>query len=220
MKSIYINDVNSKSLTYMKPIFEAIDNRQLEYNWLITNFDGYPRNPAYEKLLFSQTQDYSWITGEQLTAMVNDEDFPWVWGVLSGFDNNVILSNVLKYELPFADGNKNFWIDEVSIQHPLAEVEIVAFDGSFTLFLCKDDTLADLIMKAFPESYDLRLNNIKTNAQVSHIVDLIKSFYDTYMSDILLQDEYFKWKVWNALYMDKNTPSDEEIIKVINELKG
>ena len=113
--------------THMVKVFNAIENEQLKYNWLITNWECYPQDEELYELL---SREYIWISGEKLTEIINKNDFQFIWGVFSGFSKGVLLEDILKYELPFADGYKGFWIDNVGIQHPLAEVEIVAWDSS------------------------------------------------------------------------------------------
>jgi hypothetical protein len=53
------------------------------------------------------------------------------------YSPKVTLEEILRYGLPFADGYKGFWVNNVGIQHPLAEVEIVAWDSSLTLLISK-----------------------------------------------------------------------------------
>ena len=95
------------------------------------------------------------MSGEELTDLVSKNDFQWVWAVLSAFDKSVELSEVLKYDLPYADGYKGFWEKPVSIQHPLAQMEIVSWDSSLTLFFSKDKEDVDAFLKYFPSSEHL-----------------------------------------------------------------
>lgn len=78
---------------------------------------------------------------------------------MSGFQNQYAHEETLKYPLPYADGNPNFWKDNLEIQNPLADIEIVAWDSSATLFLTKDIGLYRIFRKAFPKSKDLKLFN-------------------------------------------------------------
>lgn len=55
---------------------------------------------------------------------VAKEDFQWIWAALSGYEKDSPLSSVLQYPLPYADGYIRFWNNPLSIQHPLAAVEI------------------------------------------------------------------------------------------------
>ncbi len=58
-------------------------------------------------------------------------------GVLSGFKREIPLQEVLSYGLPYADSYDGFWKNPVSIQHPLAELEIVAWDSTLTLLISR-----------------------------------------------------------------------------------
>lgn len=138
--------------TYLKSIFEAINNRQKEYNWLISDCVCYPANINYERLM---NRDYTWISGEDLTNMINDENFQIIWGVFSGFKKNIKFNDVMEYSLPYANGYSGFWKDEVSIQHPLSDIEMVAWDSSLTLFISKDESLVNKVMSNFAKAEDL-----------------------------------------------------------------
>ncbi len=45
------------------------------------------------------------------------------------------------------------------MQHPLATVEMVAWDSGSTLFISKDDLLVDKFRSAFPLRVDLEMHN-------------------------------------------------------------
>ena len=51
--------------TYMGKVFAAIDNKQKEYNWLLTDCDCYPANSKTYAML---CQEYCWISGDDLTV--------------------------------------------------------------------------------------------------------------------------------------------------------
>ena len=65
---------------------------------------------------------------------------------------------------PYADGNGALWAPEVTIQHPLAEVEIVCWDSSCTMLLSRDEDLARRFQAFFPEAVDLNEYNRQTAA--------------------------------------------------------
>ncbi|MBR3571575.1 MAG: hypothetical protein IKL15_02825, partial [Mycoplasmataceae bacterium] len=70
--------------------------------------------------------------------------------------NKYTKEEVLKYELPFADGNYDIYKDDIFvIQHPLADIEIVADDSSSVFIVAKDDEIAE----KFKEAY----KNVKVN---------------------------------------------------------
>ncbi|HBL85334.1 MAG: hypothetical protein A2Y17_01975 [Clostridiales bacterium GWF2_38_85] len=154
-----IDEKSEKGYTCLKRVFGAIQNKQIDYNWLLTYVDCYPQNPIFDELL---NKEYCWLSGDELTSIVQKEDFQWVWAVLSGFDKDIPLLEVLiKYKLPYADGYKGFWEDPISIQHPLASIEIVPWDSSFVLIFSKQKEIVDNFMKAFPLSEDMELYNTK-----------------------------------------------------------
>ncbi len=81
------------------------------------------------------------MTGEELTEMIEDENFQWIWGVLSAFPKDVTKDMVLEYKLPIADGNDKIWKNPISIQHPLSVIEIIAWDSSMTTFISRYDDI-------------------------------------------------------------------------------
>ena len=125
--------------TYMGKIFRAIGDAQKNYNWLISDADCFPMTPEFSDLL---ARESCWLTGEALTAMVEREDFQWIWGVR-------------QYPLPYADGHPGFWHNPLSLQHPLAEIEIVPWDSSLTLLLSRKKEIVEDFRAFFPLSEDL-----------------------------------------------------------------
>lgn len=159
MKSAIL-DKGENYYTYMGKIFQGLENEQLKYNWLITDCVCYPQD---KKLYDMFSKEYVWISGKQLTEIVLKDDFQFIWGVFSGFYKDINLQEVLKYDLPFADGYGGFWVDNVGIQHPLAEIEIVAWDSSLTLFISKNEDLVHRFMLNFPLAEDLSAQNTRNN---------------------------------------------------------
>lgn len=141
-----------KFRTYLSEVFEAIQNRQLQYNWLITDCECYPQNLQAREML---DHAYCWLTGEELTALVQAENPQWIWAVLSGFDKQISLSEVIAYPLPYANGYTGFWKNPSTMQHPLADIEIVAWDSVYTLLFSKDNALVKQFNLAIPSAKDL-----------------------------------------------------------------
>jgi hypothetical protein len=165
VRSAILNQ-GEKYYTLMREVFHSIDNEQTKYNWLITDCVCYPIDEKLENLF---SQKYIWISGNDLTEIIDKEDFQFVWGVFSGFSSNIILEQVLNYDFPYADGYEGFWIDNVSIQHPLADIEIVAWDSSLTIFISKEEKLVQKFMNGFPLSKDLSAENARDNVETNYI---------------------------------------------------
>ena len=90
-----------------------------------------------------------------LTALVERENFQWIWAVLSGFDKHISLREVLAHPLPYADGHPGLRRLPLPLQHPLAQVEIVAWDSSLTLFFSREKDLTARFLQAYPQSQAL-----------------------------------------------------------------
>jgi len=143
-------------------VFRATGNFQKDYNWLITDCVAYPKRPGHrERITQSKSGDYAWISGDELTGIIRRDDFQWVWGVLSGFGKDVPKEEILKYPKPYADGYPGFWKPELSIQHPLAEVELVAWDSALTLMFSREEPIVRAFREAFPLSEDLKEYNFR-----------------------------------------------------------
>ncbi len=152
-----IVDKNQKEFTDLRILFNRVNNFQREYNWLLSDMECYYNDKKNDAIFHSE---YTFLTGDEITDIVNSDDIHWAFAVCSGFAKNISLKDILKHKLPYADGNPDFWKDDVNLQHPLATVELVPWDSTFFLFLSKNDELVDEFMKAYPLSYDLVTDNI------------------------------------------------------------
>jgi hypothetical protein len=149
--------------TDLRLVFRAIGDRQREFNWLITDLesnwlavkDGRPEPFV--------GQGPIWLTGDELSRIVADYEIQFVWAVLSGFPNGVVLDLAQLVIEPYADGNPGFWVDEPRIQHPMAEIEIVCWDSSSTLILSRDRPIGESFRRYFPEAVDLAEYNKASN---------------------------------------------------------
>ena len=144
--------------TFMSRVFYAIQNAQINYNWLITDIEANPYDLEIEERL---DVNYVWITGEELTDMIKKEDFQWIWAVFSGFPHNIMQEDVMKYSLPYVQENNVHWTNPISIQHPLAEVEIVPWDSSLVVIISKNDALIETFMASLRLAMDLEEYNNK-----------------------------------------------------------
>ena len=142
-----ILDKGERFYTDMSKVISALNGRVKDYNWLVTDYD------FNEDFLIDG--EYGFFTSEEFIKFANKPYFQWIWAVVSGFRKEIQLDEILKYPLPYANGYRGFWQNPLSIQHPLAEVEIVPWDSSLTLFISKHKDLVDMFRRAFPLSRDL-----------------------------------------------------------------
>lgn len=147
---------DEKFYTHLKKLFNALNNIQNNYKWLLSNYECYPSDSAIQELL---KNDYCILRGEEFTALVNKEDFQWIWGTFLAFDPSVSDEEILKFQLPENDMYEGFWQVPLTMQHPLAQIEIAAFDASYTLILTKDFCVLETLKKTYPQAEDLEIAN-------------------------------------------------------------
>lgn len=210
-----ILDKGEQYYTYMGKIFKAIENKQTEYNWLISNCECYPHDKKLYELF---SKEYIWIPGEQLTEVISKENFQFIWGVFSGFPKDITLEEVLKYDLSFDDGYGGFWVDDVIIQHPLANIEIVVWDSSMTLLISTYDELVEKFRSSFPLSEDLSARNTRDNSEIAHVEELLISELVKRNVSISEKILHQKYSIWRELYLKRNlSVKDEDILQCINK---
>jgi len=149
---IFIGD-GEPGYTLMKKMFDSMENYQLDFNWLVANYDCFPATEEFDKLF---NGDPVFLSGERITEIVNTEDFQWVWGTFLSFPKNLSEKEIMSHKLPWNDEYNEYYKIPLSMQHPLAETEVIAFDSTFTIVLTKNKELYDRIRKAYPLSVDLQ----------------------------------------------------------------
>lgn len=143
--------------TMMLKVINAIGGRDLKYNWLITNIEAYPQKTLKEldESLYNYLteKDYVFISNSDLLDILENNDFQWIWGVFSAIPVNYSIDEVLKYDLPYAEDNHDIYLDNnFVIQHPLAEIEIVAFDSSGVHIVSKDIEICSKFKTIYPDA--------------------------------------------------------------------
>ena len=167
-----IDKKSSRYYTYLKAVFDAIENKQAEYNWLITATEIVAHSSRLDALNTSvhwkdedgkpiaiSAPDYYFLSGEELTKIITEDDSQWIWGVLSGFEKSIPLDEILEYPLPKADGYEGFWKNPPTIQNALASMEIVPWDSSCVLLLSTKGEIVEKFKRAFPNSRELSVYN-------------------------------------------------------------
>ena len=167
-----IDKKSSRYYTYLKAVFDAIENKQVEYNWLITDTEIVAHSSRLDALNTSvhwkdedgkpiaiPAPDYYFLSGEELTKIITEDDSQWIWGVLSGFEKSIPLDEILKYPLPKADGYEGFRKNPPTIQNALASMEIVPWDSSCVLLLSTKGEIVEKFKRAFPNSRELSVYN-------------------------------------------------------------
>lgn len=153
-----IDGKSHRFFTYLRHVFPAIGDAQKNYNWLITDSYCNISNPIEEEI---DRQEYCWISGEDLTSFAEQDKSQWIGAVFSGFEKDISLEEILKYPLPVWE-HPGFWHNPLTLQHPLATVEIVPWDSTYTLLLSKNEEIIADYRHAYPQSQDLAAYNTQT----------------------------------------------------------
>ncbi len=147
----YISTHDRKYYTYMLEVLSALGGKDLEYKWLISSIEAYPRKR--EKYAdFVESSEYIILPNTELMEMLCEDDFQWIWAVFSAIPSNRSNEEILKYELPSVENAEIYKNDVAIIQHPLAEIEIVAEDSSSVFIVAKDEQMAEKFKNLFPKS--------------------------------------------------------------------
>ncbi len=136
---------------FLRGIFDALEGLQREWNWLITDWECFPQTDRFRRLL---TGEACWLSGGELDALVQEEDVQWIWGVFSAFRPGVKREEALRF-LPRVRDNAPFWSAPPVIQHPLAEIELIACDSSAVLLLSRGEEPVRRFLRAFPAARPL-----------------------------------------------------------------
>jgi hypothetical protein len=151
MNLIVINSTQMPVHTDIKLIFDALEGRQREFNWLITELECYCWTADIDIL----TKQIIFLSGDELTDIVTNNNIQFVWGILSAFDRATDIDINNLSVVPTFDGEWRYGAENVQPQHPLAVAEIVCVDSSYTLFLSKDEDLSNRFQKHFSDAQDL-----------------------------------------------------------------
>ena len=145
---------SEKYYTFLPKLFDVFDNAQLQYNWLVTACESNVSNRIEEEYF---AKGYCWISGEELTNIVQEKEIQWIWAILSGFEKDIPLEKVLEHSCPdFIDGE-----EICSIIHPLAKVQIIAFDSSRTQIFSIEEELVSKFKAGYPQSEDINDDSAK-----------------------------------------------------------
>jgi hypothetical protein len=143
--------------TDIKLIFDALEGRQREFNWLITEHECYCWTS--DKDIFNE--GIVFLSGDELTDIVTHNSIQFVWGILSAFDKSTDIDINNMSLIPTFDGEWKYEGENVHTQHPLAIAEIVCVDSSYTIFLSKDEDLSNKFLRHYSDAQDLHQWNKK-----------------------------------------------------------
>jgi hypothetical protein len=159
-----ISTIDRKRYSLMKEIIETL-NVPIDYKWLISDIEAYPENAEIVEVI---NKGYLIISNKELLSLLTKEDFQWIWGVFSLFTNDINDKEILSSKKPFiVFGNDEVYGVNPVVQHPLAILEIDAYDSSYVFMSSKEEIYIDRFKRLFPESkeqFDKSLDKVITDA--------------------------------------------------------
>ncbi len=182
-------------------------------NWLISGLDCYDHcgwegceKWAKEVLFLSDTQ---------FRDDVNLRDMQFIWGVFSAIPASVSKNEIEQYPLPETQ-IPYYMSNHIAPQHPMALLEIYAFDGCYVFVSSSDGALLKPLYQLPYDPVDEEANNRKLNAQLRQIQDCLRRNVPD-VSGIVANE--VQWKVWRRLCKNRDAVIEEhELSPVVMEI--
>lgn len=133
--------------TDLREVAAALGGVHREYLWFLSDIEAFPLRggslpPEFEPDPTGETHD-QWVTGDRLDEIANSHTLQVVWGVFSAFPRDTSLAGELVEPRPTAEP----W--DRRTRHPDAEIEIVAFDSTFTAIAARDNRVERAFQRYF-----------------------------------------------------------------------
>ena len=126
MKNYIYKDKNDFN-TNMYKLLQEFKIKDLNYKWLITDIETNKEELSNKEFIIIMHQDL-------IKLLENNKDIQWIWAVFSAIPSKYSDDEILKYKFPYIIENKNI---NITIQHPLAEIEIDCIDSSYAKIIFK-----------------------------------------------------------------------------------
>ena len=155
MHGLIIHELTEKYFTNLKEVFDVLGCSAIKYNWLLSDYDC----NIYPSAKIQMNERYVWLTGSEFVDILENHDIQFIWGVATAYAKETKFEDILRYPYPFADGNEAFWKPEITMQNPLAELEIISWDSTFLIVIAKSEEFVARFEKKYPNSVDLAVYN-------------------------------------------------------------
>ena len=138
--------------TSLKRVFDALEGRQIGFDFLLLGVEAYPlEHEEFEAV----NQTPCWISGAELTRVVETEDFQWVWGTLLAYPEGCGRAEVLEQVralCPPGPHDEESWSARRQFEKTGAAFLILASDSSLTELVSEDRGLIDLFCAHEPRA--------------------------------------------------------------------
>jgi len=155
LTGLIIRDSNNQNHTSLKNVIISLADIIKKYNWFLGDYEC----SVYPSTKIPETGDFVWLSGEEFVLILEKHEIQFIWGVALAYAKGIELKEILSHPRPFADGNEAFWKPELTMQNPLAEIEIISWDSTMLLVIAKSKELIEMFIKEYPNSLDLKEYN-------------------------------------------------------------
>ena len=140
------------------------------------------------------------LTDEELRRDVYLRNMQFIWGAFSAIPAEYSKETVLSYGLPDLE-NPRYMSNHIVPQHPLATLEISAWDGWYT-YICSDDAGR---LEPFWHLPYVVSDAEESNRRMNEILCRIQTMLRANIPDVTdKQANEIQWECWHALFKDKN----------------
>ncbi len=139
--------------TLMRQVLINLELDKRDYQWLITDIEAYPMNEDIYNLI--NDKQYVILSTNELMDILFKEDFQWIWALFSAIPSKYSKEEIINYDLPhiIPTGPESIpFGDSPKIQHPLADIEIGAWDSSGMFIITDDCKLLEKFKEFYPFS--------------------------------------------------------------------
>lgn len=140
--------------TDMGEIIEPFKEELKSLNWILTNQE-YILLDFEDKGLVNKLDHKSYIihfNGQELLDIIENREIQFIWGVFYGSKKKI--EKLDQDQIPYADMNGNIWTNPD--KYLLSEIEIICFDGSYTIIKFKDPELTKRWKMKFTDEKELK----------------------------------------------------------------
>ena len=152
MNWIIRNTSKLKYHTNLDILLEPIKEDIGRFKWLVADLEI--NTSELEQLPINHSKDWFLISSDEMEK-IRKTDAQIVWGAFSAIDRDVDII-VTEDILPFAEGVEEIW-ENGNLQVKHSEIEIIAWDSSYTIVKFTDEKLSKKFREYFDEAIELEM---------------------------------------------------------------
>ena len=160
MNWIIRNTSNLKFHTNLDTLLQPIEKEIERYNWLIADLEI--NTSEMQKLPINHEKDWFLINSNEMNTL-RKSDTQILWGAFSAINKDVKLQ-ITEDILPYAEGVDGIWKNG-NLQVKESEIEIIAWDSSYTIVKFTDESLSAKFKDYFQEAIELEKYKWKSKSR-------------------------------------------------------